>query len=72
MDVIVDLVLDLNLFDCPSHEPDTERNADMIDRSYLRPYSYQGSGRCNYAKPVALIHTGLKSHPAQRSVEEKQ
>ena len=31
MDVIVDLVLDLNLFDCPSHEPDTEKNADMID-----------------------------------------
>ena len=32
MDVIVDLVLILDVFDCPSHERDTERNADMIDQ----------------------------------------
>ena len=68
MDVIVDLVLILDVFDCPSHERDTERNADMIDHIWGHTRIKVLDG----AKPVALIHTtGLKSHPAQRSVEEK-
>ena len=67
MEAIVDLILDLDVFDCPSHERDTERNADMIDHIWGHTRIKVLDG----AKPVALIHTGLKSHPAQRSIEEK-